>query len=301
MIRLPPDAPGKPHASNITHDSLQLNWNKPSHGSESVQSYTIFYRVSDSDDWNSYKLANQHVHVRLFGLVPKTAYVFKVRAESAAGPSPDSELSDCIETHLPISEPGKPTATRVTHNSITMKWDKPERGADIVEHYTIFYRRSIDVADVWNALKAPNRKVMSTVFNLNPKMFYIFKVRAESATATSPESESSDPIETLSPIGQPGKPHATKVTHNSITLQWSKPDHSASIVQYYTIFYRRYADHTCRSKWTAFQTSNAQQETTLINFDPKTSYVFKLRAESATGPSPDSEVSDPIETLRLTW
>ena len=88
----------------------------------------------------------------------------------------------------------------MTHNSITLKWDKPERGPTKVEHYTIFYRRSVDDADVWNTVKTSSQKVTTTVDSLDPKMFYIFKVKAESAAASSPESESSDPIATLSPL-----------------------------------------------------------------------------------------------------
>ena len=228
-------------------------------------------------------------------LVPQTTYVFKVRAEPTAGASPDSEISDPIETLSPISQPGKPRNSKVTHNSITLKWDKPERGPTKVEHYTILYRRSVDDADIWNTVKTSSQKVTTTVVSLDPKMFYIFKVKAESATASSPESESSDPIETLSPISQPGKPSLTKVSHNGITLQWSKPDRGAMSVQYYTILYRRYADDT--DNWAVFQTGDAQQNATLSDLDPKTAYVFKLRAESAAGPSPDSELSDPIETL----
>ena len=68
-----------------------------------------------------------------------------------------------------------------------------------------------------------NRKPETTVFNLDSKITYkiIFKVRPESASAcfTSPESESSDPIETLSPIiSQPGKPIHVKV-HDSQQYQ----------------------------------------------------------------------------------
>ena len=296
----PISQPGKPKDFKVTHNSIILKWDKPKRGADKVRHYTIFYRCSANNpsvdsSWRAHKTSDPLETAELSDLVPQTAYVFKVRAESTAGASQDSEISDPIETLLPISQPGKPRNSKVTHNSITLEWDKPKRGADIVKHYTIFCRRSVDT-DVWNSFKTPNQNVTATVVNLDPKMFYIFKVKAESTTVSSPESESSDPIETLSPISQPGKPYASNVTHNSITLQWSKSDQGAEIVQYYTIFYRRYADDT--GKWTAFRTFNVQRNAVLPNLDPKTAYVFKLRAESATlGSSPDGELSDPIETL----
>ena len=39
--------PGKPHATNGTHNSLVLSWGKPQYGADSVQSYTITYRTKD--------------------------------------------------------------------------------------------------------------------------------------------------------------------------------------------------------------------------------------------------------------
>ena len=44
-----PSQPGKPVATNVTHDSIQLEWTKPEQGAHNINSYTILYRlVSDS-------------------------------------------------------------------------------------------------------------------------------------------------------------------------------------------------------------------------------------------------------------
>ena len=282
---LPISEPGKPTATRVTHNSITLKWDKPKQGAETVERYTIFYQCSADDSvdssWCTHNTPNALETAELSGLVPQTKYVFKVRAESTAGSSQDSKISDCFETLLPLSQPGKPSYSKVTHNSITLKWDKPKQGAETVEHYIIVYRCSVDDTGlVWKTFKTSNRKVTTTVFNLDSKMFYIFKVKAESATAISPESDSSDPIETQSPISQPGKPNLVKVTHNSITLQWSKSDRAVSAIQYYTILYQRCLIDD-RDHWTVFKTSNTQPNATLSNLDPKTAYVFKLRAECA--------------------
>ena len=233
-------------------------------------------------------------------LDPKTVYVFKVRAESNAGPSPDSELSDLIETLVPISMPGKPCASKVTHNCITLTWDKPEQGADIVEQYTVLYRSSCDDPNNWCAKSCKDFSFQRCISipNLVSKTSYIFKVRAESTAGPSPDSLLSDPIETLLPISQPGKPCASEVTHNSVILQWAKPERGADIVRHYIIFYSSIhgsagSHHTpdASKKQAPFEVVNIQ------NLKSDTRYTFKVRAESTAGPSPDSVLSDPIETL----
>ena len=89
--------------------------------------------ADDRDKWTAFKTYNAQQNATLSDLEPSTSYVFKLRAEAAAGASPYSELSDSIKTLLPISQPGKPIATDVTHNCITLRWRKPEHGSHNVQ------------------------------------------------------------------------------------------------------------------------------------------------------------------------
>jgi len=59
---------------------------------------------------------------------------FKVRAENEAGVSSDSEMSDPITTSPPPlpGRPGKPTASKVTHNSIRLNWPAPTSGMRVL-------------------------------------------------------------------------------------------------------------------------------------------------------------------------
>ena len=93
--------PGKPHATNVTHNSLELSWGKPQYGADSVQSYTITYHAKDDPPgrWITQTSQSQLEHTELTHLAAETIYIFKVRAESASGTSgPYSETSDPIET-----------------------------------------------------------------------------------------------------------------------------------------------------------------------------------------------------------
>ena len=91
----PPDQPGVPRASGKTHNSLQLSWDKPKYGSDSVQSYTVAYRLADdppSDQWST-QTSSEECLV-LTKLTPGSLYQFKVTAQSAVGSSPESEVGE---------------------------------------------------------------------------------------------------------------------------------------------------------------------------------------------------------------
>ena len=93
--------PGKPHATNVTHNSLVLSWEKPQYVPDSRPSYTITYRTRDDPPGRLITQTSQSQleHAELTHLAAETTYIFKVRGESASGTiGPYSETSDPIET-----------------------------------------------------------------------------------------------------------------------------------------------------------------------------------------------------------
>ena len=293
-VMLPPDQPGKPGASDATYNSVRLKWTKPKHGAETVRSYSISCQAVDNQCHNINTTSN-HEHVTVTNLTPKQVYTFKVRAVSAAGHGPESELGNPIETTLP--PPGKPHASNVTHNSLQLNWKKPSHGAGSVQFYTVSYCCTRNISQgQWNTKRTPVAVESIQLGSLLPKTVYYFKVRAESATGPSPYSELSDPIETVSPISQPGNPIATKVTHDSITLKWEKPECGSDDVKYYILDYC--ALHQ-QDRWHTYKRIGPQASVCLTGLQPKTIYIFKVRAESSVASSLDSKFSGPIETNKL--
>ena len=291
-VRLPPDQPGKPVASDTTYNSVRLKWTKPKHGAETVQAYSISCQAVDNQCY-SINTTSNHEHVTVTNLTPKTVYTFKIRAVSSAGHGPESELGNPIETTLP--PPGKPHASNVTHNRLQLNWEKPSHGADSVQFYTVSYCTGNYSQDQWNTKRTPVAVESIQLGSLLPKTVYYFKVRAESATGPSPYSELSDPIETVSPISQPGNPIATKVTHDSITLKWKKPECGSDDVKHYILDYC--ALHQ-QDRWLTYKGIGPQASVCLTGLQPKTIYIFKVRAESNVASSIDSKFSC-FETSQL--
>ena len=183
-----------------------------------MQCYTISYQ-SVSTRCETLKTTSKHECVTVSNLASKTVYTFKVRAESTAGPGPESELSDPIETMALSLD--KPQVSNITHNSVKLSWKKP---SECTVLYCIVYDHC-KLSGRWQKeIAHTTSQDYFVCSNLVPKTEYRFKVRAETVTGSSLESELSDIIETLLP--SPGKPYASKKTHNSIKLCWGKPEHA---------------------------------------------------------------------------
>ena len=283
-VRLPPDQPGKPETTMKNHNSLQIKWTEPEHGAHIVSSYTVSYRFVDDHVNKWFKKTITDKCLVLTKLTPGSLYRIKVTAESSAGSSPESEVG---EERLKPDQPGKPEAVIKTHNSLQLKWVKPEHGANIVSSYTVDYRSVDDPPDQWCTQTTSEECLVLT--KLTPGSLYHFKVTAESAVGSSLASEVGE--ERLPP-DQPGKPNGSCATYNSVQLKWTQPQHGAETVQYYTISYQS-LDSQCQS----LKTTSKHECVTLGKLAAKTVYTFKVRAESAAGPGPESELSDPIKTL----
>ena len=124
QIQLEMQIPDKPHATKVTHNSLVLSWGKPQCGADSVQSYTIAYRAVDDPPgrWITQTAFNQQEHAEVNDLAAKTAYLFKVRADSSAGVSgPYSEIIETKCLHLADgAEPNSETSDPIKTNCLRL-------------------------------------------------------------------------------------------------------------------------------------------------------------------------------------
>ena len=292
--RLPPDQPGKPNVYFVTCNSVQLKWTPPQHGAETVLYYTISYLQSLDTLCQSLKTTSKHECVTLSKLAPATVYTFKVRAESAAGPGPESELSDFIITMT--SSLGKPRISNVTHNSVQLSWEKQ---SECVQVYTVLYCSVKDPAGQWHGQVFSNGNCSVHLDGLLPSTTYVFKVKGETniGKGASPESELSDPVKTLQLLSpRPGRPYATNVDYESFQINWEKPNYDR--ILYYSI--SCHSDDNPKNKWDTLVTKDNNNKHK-FTADPEKKYFFKVSAVTNAGYSSESEVSGPIVTRPKTW
>ena len=292
---------GKPMATHVTHDSIQLEWTKPEQSAHKIKSYVILYHsVSDpSNSWIQYKVKSTTETLNVSELSEHTSYQFKVRLESDTGDGLESDISDPIQTKkITPSMLAKPKVLNVTHDSVLLEWTKLEQGDYNITSYTLCYCSDGNRPVIWSSSKhnaTLNREVLLTQLTENTK--YSFKIRAEYKTGIRLESDFSEPIRTKMMIpGKPGKPKASNVTHDSIQLEWTKPDQGAHNVTTYTIFYRSTSDPS--DKWSEYEV-DTNEKVLLQQFSENTAYCFKVRPKCEDGPGLESDVSDPIHTKMI--
>ena len=275
-------APGDPYAVNITDTSIELKWAKPENHANNVEFYTVYCRsFNDPNDWESYHTNEVNESIVINRLVPKTQYFFKVQAKCTSGKSAESGISNVISTKASVcGRPGKPCAFNATSNSIEVKWTKPEKNHEYVQKYKVFYLPKDDQSENWKSKWTVKTEEYITIDELRPDTFYLFKVQAECNAEFSEESEVSGSVKTKLPL-----PHApeqlisSNVRHNSIQLRWRKHwSDSHDDIKSYRVLYRSQPDLT--SEWNIYDTKHAEENAIISNLSPKTSYVFKVQAQS---------------------
>ena len=188
-------------------------------------------------------------------------------------------IDACPTEFEPPDQPGVPRASSKTLNNLKLSWGKPKYGSESVQSYTVSYHSDDGPPDQWSTQTSSEECLVLT--KLTPGSLYHFKVTAESAVGSSPESKVL--IERIPP-DQPGRPQVIEKSHNSIQLKWGKPKHGAHIVQSYSVHY-----HLANGPW-CIQTS-IEESSILTKLTPGSLYYFKITAESAVGSSPVSEIN----------
>ena len=295
-----PGKPGKPKAMNIMHDNIQLEWTKPQQGAHNITAYRVFYRSDDhsSSEWIEQTIEGSNESATVLHLSERNAYSFKVQPEYADGLGSMSDISEPVTTKMIIpSKPGKPRASKISHNSIELEWTKPEQGAHNVTSYTIIYHSTIDPKDAWSEQKVVSKEEM-ILAKLPDNTTYWFKIRPECESGFGSDSDISKPITTLMIIpGKPGKPKAMNITHDSIQLEWTKPQQGAHNITSYTICYRSTEDPP--DHWIEHKHASTEDKWTQSELSEFTHYLFKVRPECDTSIGLESDTSDPIQTKMI--
>ena len=297
-----PSKPGKPMDTNVTHNSIQLEWTKPEQGAHNIMSYAILYcSTSDPpDQWTEHKEKTTMENLTVSELSEYTLYFFKIRPECEVGIGLESDISDPIQTKMIIpSKPGKPKASNVTHDSIQLEWTKPEQGAHNISSYTIFYRSISDPPDSWCEYKAvTNEEVLLP--QLSENVMYYFKIRPECKAGVGLESDISDPIKTNIIIpSKPGQPKALTITHNSIQLEWTKPEQGAHNITSYTTLYHPKNDSPEYQEWMEQKVDTVEEKVIMSQLLESTIYFFKIQPNCGNILGLESDTSEPFKTKMI--
>lgn len=285
--------PGKPKAKKVSHNKIILVWEAPAVHPESVKTYIVYQGMKKIlTVWSTTR------EVEIVGLTPNTSYIFSIAAQCEHGHTSREAVGDTITTTNAIcSAPGKPIASQRAQDRIKIEWKAPTELPEMVLSYYVSYVIA-GQANTWIRISTEDSTKEIAVHQLQPDTSYVFKIVGHCELGDSLESKQSDPIKTLPQVcGPPGRPEASEVTKNSITMNWSKPtDHgNLEITKYYVLY------HILGSqKWEEIILDGKHETTTVTHLQPSTEYEFVVQALCSNGTkSQDSKRSIITKTRAL--
>ena len=298
-------APGSPVPIEVTHNCVRLQWAAPQHKSSiKISSYQISFSEENSSS-STWKLCHSGIkkeNTEIANLKPKTAYVFKVRADYENGILGQYSENSCIITTkgLISDRPGRPKKEEITSNCIRVSFKEPKVNAGSILNYTVWYcvdKDDEEEEDDWKKVHSYDRETSAVITCLQPDTEYKIKIVAECEGGPSDESEPRT-FRTLTPTsGPPGTPYLVECTHSTIIVQWSKPAmHEEFVAKYLVHFTLEGYVNWNNQRWTNGTENRIQIE----GLTPNTSYIFKVKAECKNGSFSDySRNSSPIKTNDL--
>ncbi|XP_041658406.1 uncharacterized protein LOC121519669 [Cheilinus undulatus] len=177
------------------------------------------------------------------------------------------------EDFEPPSKPEPFTVCDVNHNSVTLKFDPPKSGSEIITSYSVEY--CISGEEGWKP-QTVEKPGQITVADLSPNTEYMFRCRAVTDVGVGPANQIKSPIKTL-PCSPPGKP---QVQSNSTEMSDVKPaeigrdvHNSGDIVEYAKP--DKEEDLQCSQKQTG------AEEMIISELQPKTEYDVRVRGDRA--------------------
>lgn len=88
---------GKPKSFNVTHNSFEVSWNKPTFAFPS--SYMVYVRkASDPEEWECFTSTDGQRSMKITNLSLNTKFIVRVRACAGTETGPIGDESDVITT-----------------------------------------------------------------------------------------------------------------------------------------------------------------------------------------------------------
>uniref|UniRef100_A0A8C1MWU8 Titin n=1 Tax=Cyprinus carpio TaxID=7962 RepID=A0A8C1MWU8_CYPCA len=328
-----PAAPiGPVNILEVTPDSMVIEWRPPKEdGGSPVMNYIVEKRESNKETWGGVSSGSTSTMLKIPRLQQGVEYVVRIRAENKMGIGAALESAPTVARHQfePPGHPGKPVASDISEDALTLGWTMPLfDGGSPISGYIIERRHK---GGKW--IRSPISERRMKVTNLIPNHEYQFRVKAENQVGLGEPSKPSRPITAKDPIGvyncvffflidvficfklnwhcichlePPGPPGSLKVvdsTKTSITLSWAKPvyDGGAPIIGYLVemrdkVQMEGEQERDPEEGWKKCNTAGQLviTEFTMINLDERQEYEFRVFAQNQVGMSRPANLKDAV-------
>lgn len=199
----PPGAPQGPlEVSDVNETSANLSWKPPASDGGSKVSHYLVERCDANCDPNDesawIEVANNCLanSFTVKNLTKNHKYKFRIKAVNENGQSLPLESENSVEAKLPFdvpTKPGKPIATPISADSISLEWERPESdGGSRILGYQV-EKREVG-SETWqkvNTNEPLTQATEATIKNLIEDRKYEFRVSAINAAGASEPSDCS--------------------------------------------------------------------------------------------------------------
>uniref|UniRef100_A0AAZ1X1W5 Titin n=1 Tax=Oreochromis aureus TaxID=47969 RepID=A0AAZ1X1W5_OREAU len=215
------DKPGQPggpvKVEEVTSDSVTISWNPPEYdGGCTIKNYIVEKRDTSTTTWMVVSSNLARTKIKAGRLKTGSEYQFRITAENRYGKGP-ALLSACILAQYPYKLPGPPGTPSIavcTKDSMVVTWNEPviDGGSSILGYHLERKERNSILWVKLNKSLITDQTFKTT--GLEPGMEYEYRVYAENIGYIARD-----------PCDPPGTPEAIKITKDSVTIVWTKPEY----------------------------------------------------------------------------
>ncbi|XP_070160477.1 tyrosine-protein phosphatase Lar isoform X4 [Polyergus mexicanus] len=280
-----PGPPENVQASDITATSVKLSWSykrpddlqyyviqhKPKHVNQAFAEIsgitTMYYHVRSLSPYTEYEL--YVIAVNSIGRGPPSAPVIVTTGETTESTNGGAK---------PGTAPRKVQVRPLSSSTMVIQWDEPETPNGQVTGYKVYYTTdSNQPMASWQYQMVDNSQ-LTTISELTPHTIYTIRVQALTSVGPGPLSL---PVQIKTQQGVPSQPEmltAVEIGETKVTLQWSKPAHSAENILSYELYWN---DTYAKEKH--HRRIPVTENYTLTGLYPNTLYYVWLAARSQRG------------------
>jgi len=189
------------------------------------------------------------------GLQTYTLYKISVQVSNPAGDGPVAEALVMTDEGVP-SPPTDLVVVKSTDTSVRLRWSEPKSPNGILQYYQIVLHDIGANLNESRKLSDPQSRMEHTIGDLKPFTWYLVHIQAHSRKFT---GEPSQQVKFRTDVSAPSAPLLTNVTcfsHDSILIQWQRPENYYNQIDYYFVRYKQES-----TAWSAGQ--GKEEETTL--------------------------------------
>ncbi len=273
-------------ATALAQSSFSANWN----ASTAATNYLLDVSTSNAftsfvTGFNGLSIGNVTTYSVNTNLVAGTTYYYRVRAQSPAGISGNSNT--IVLATIP-PDPIAVAATTIQQTAFTANWNASTSATGYV----------LDVGDAtfssflsgYNGLSVGNVTSYTVNTGVNPGTTYYYRVRAVSSAGTSGNSNS---ISTTTIPPNPTAIAAQSIAQTSFVATWNA---STGATGYFLDLSTASNFATFVTGYSNLSVGNATTQLVNLNITAGTVYYYRVRAANAAGPSGNSNTITLVTT-----